>query len=74
MPSAILPGDVRGEVAFENVGFRYEAEQAGRRCKTSPLRPVPANSLRLSARPGAGKTTLTYLIPRLYDVNRDASP
>ena len=28
----------------------------------------PANSSRSSGRPGSGKTTTTYLIPRLYDV------
>ncbi len=41
----LAPEDVRGEVAFRDVWFRYE---------------------------DAGKTTTTYLVPRLYDVQRGA--
>ena len=65
---AILPGDVRGEVAFENVGFRYEAEQADPTLQNVTFAARPGELVALVGASGAGKTTLTYLIPRLYDV------
>jgi len=58
---------VRGEVSLHDVGFSY----------TSAARPtlsgidvtVPAgHSLAVVGETGSGKTTLSYLIPRLYDV------
>ena len=65
---AILPHNVRGEVAFENVGFRYEAEQAAPTLQKVDFAARPGELIALVGASGAGKTTLTYLIPRLYDV------
>jgi ATP-binding cassette, subfamily B, bacterial len=63
----IAPAHLRGEVRLENVGFSY----VGARRPT--LRgidvTVPAgHSLAVVGETGSGKTTLSYLIPRLYDV------
>ncbi|RMI38268.1 ABC transporter ATP-binding protein [Actinomadura harenae] len=64
---ASVPGRVRGEVRFENVGFSYDpdAPPALRDVDVT----VPAGtSLAVVGETGSGKTTLSYLVPRLYDV------
>ncbi|MFF3500442.1 ABC transporter ATP-binding protein [Streptomyces sp. NPDC003247] len=59
--------NVRGEVRFEDVTFRYDG-------KGGPVLDgidvtVPAGgSLAIVGPTGAGKSTLGYLVPRLYDV------
>ncbi|WP_327731005.1 ABC transporter ATP-binding protein/permease [Streptomyces sp. NBC_00487] len=67
---------IKGEVRFENVEFRYDGE-GGRRGDGVPGRPildgidltVPAGgSLAVVGPTGAGKSTLGCLVPRLYDV------
>ncbi|MBC8103621.1 MAG: ABC transporter ATP-binding protein [Cytophagales bacterium] len=78
------PDTVRGSVRFENVTFFYEQEASlperePSERKEKGVRPTLQN-ITLDARPGqlialvgasgAGKTTLTYLIPRLYDADQ----
>ncbi len=69
-PDAIsLPPDkVRGEVGFENVRFRYESTQEAPSLDDITFTALPGQLVALVGASGAGKTTLTYLIPRLYDV------
>ncbi|NUP62812.1 MAG: ABC transporter ATP-binding protein [Nonomuraea sp.] len=56
---------VRGEVRFERVGFAYEEEQTLDDVDVT----VPAGTtLAIVGETGSGKTTLSYLLPRLYDV------
>jgi len=97
---ALAPSQIRGEVTFENVSFRYgegdaalsavdrggvesvravfsgqQAEKDGApytQARTVALENVsftiPAGKLAALVGPsGAGKTTITYLLPRLYD-------
>ncbi|MEU7892337.1 ABC transporter ATP-binding protein [Nonomuraea sp. NPDC049152] len=70
LPVDITPGDRdlggrRGEVRFERVDFSY-----GETPTLSAVDlDVPAgSSLAVVGETGSGKTTLSYLIPRLYDV------
>ncbi|MFE5483055.1 ABC transporter ATP-binding protein [Streptomyces sp. NPDC056527] len=60
---------ISGEVAFENVDFRYDSEAPGRATLDSVDLAVPAGgSLAVVGPTGSGKSTLSYLVPRLYDV------
>ncbi|MFJ4338816.1 ABC transporter ATP-binding protein [Streptomyces sp. NPDC088915] len=60
---------VRGEVAFEEVGFRYDPGAPGRPTLDAVDLTVPAGgSLAVVGPTGSGKSTLSYLVPRLYDV------
>ncbi|MFF9914115.1 ABC transporter ATP-binding protein [Streptomyces sp. NPDC013457] len=60
---------ISGEVTFENVDFRYDPEGPGRPTLDSIDLTVPAGgSLAVVGPTGSGKSTLSYLVPRLYDV------
>jgi ATP-binding cassette subfamily B protein len=67
--------DVKGSVKFDDVWFRYERPRDEERLWTIAGMDVEIEQGQLVALvgpSGAGKTTLTYLIPRLYDVERGA--
>ncbi|MCZ9336227.1 ABC transporter ATP-binding protein/permease, partial [Streptomyces sp. TRM76130] len=58
---------IKGELRFENVEFRYDG--AGGPVLDGIDITVPAGgSLAVVGPTGAGKSTLGYLVPRLYDV------
>ncbi|WOX07878.1 ABC transporter ATP-binding protein [Streptomyces sp. N50] len=60
---------IKGEVAFEDVEFRYDSDDERRPILDGIDITVPAgNSLAIVGPTGAGKSTLGYLVPRLYDV------
>ncbi|MGW5103898.1 ABC transporter ATP-binding protein [Streptomyces sp. NPDC004100] len=59
--------EIKGEIRFENVEFRYD-DKGGAVLDGIDLT-VPAGSgLAVVGPTGAGKSTLGYLVPRLYDV------
>ena len=64
-PGARKIGRVRGEIAFENVGFAYEA--AHPILRDISLKIQPGQTVALVGGTGAGKTTLLSLVPRFYD-------
>ncbi|MDT0308687.1 ABC transporter ATP-binding protein [Streptomyces sp. DSM 44917] len=57
----------RGEIRFENAGFAYEGA-AGPALTGIDLTVPAGGSLAVVGATGAGKSTLGYLVPRLYDV------
>ncbi len=59
--------DIRGEVVFDDVGFRYEEGQEKVLSHVS-LKVNAGEYVALGATSGAGKTTLCSLIPRFYEV------
>lgn len=63
------PARVKGRVTFEDVSFRYGPEQVEPTLSGISLEANPGQLVALVGPSGAGKTTLTYLIPRLYDVD-----
>lgn len=67
-PNAISLGEVDGRVAFDDVVFRYSETQDEPTLNGVSLEAEPGQLVALVGASGAGKTTLTYLIPRLYDV------
>lgn len=64
------PGELvnpRGHLVFENVSFRYGPDSADVLHDIN-LDLAPGTTLALVGATGSGKTTLTALVPRLYDV------
>jgi ATP-binding cassette subfamily B protein len=64
----LAPDRVTGAVSFEGVEFRYEPD-GPRTLREIDLEVPPGTTLALVGETGSGKTTLAYLLARLYDVN-----
>ncbi len=63
--------EVRGEVSFQGVSFRYEPD-ADWTLRDVDLTVPPGTTLALVGETGAGKTTLAYLLARLYEPHEGA--
>jgi ATP-binding cassette subfamily B protein len=64
-PGAVPLPRVRGHVRFEAVSFEYVAGRPA--LSEVSFEAVPGQLVALVGPSGAGKTTVTYLVPRLYD-------
>lgn len=67
----IVTPNLRGEVTFENVSFRYTNEKA-QALHDINLTVKPNQIVALIGPTGSGKTSIVNLIPRFYDVSRGA--
>ena len=64
-PNARVPGALRGEIVFENVAFRYEADAPVLRDVSFHV--APGQLVGIVGPTGSGKSTVASLIPRFYD-------
>jgi ATP-binding cassette subfamily B protein len=72
-PDAVTLDDVRGELAFEEVSFRYGDDDAGPwALRDVDLHVPPGMTVALVGETGAGKSTLAKLVARFYDPTRGA--
>ncbi|MBM9507525.1 ABC transporter ATP-binding protein [Actinacidiphila acididurans] len=67
-PDAVHLDPVRGDVRFENVDFAYDPESGAPTLRGIDLAVPAGGSLAVVGATGSGKSTLSYLVPRLYDV------
>jgi ATP-binding cassette subfamily B protein len=65
-----LAEPVRGEVRFESVGFSYAADEERQILDGIDLVVEPGTTTAIVGETGSGKTTLAYLVARLYDPTR----
>ena len=68
---AVDMGDVKGEIEFHDVSFRYEEDNA-KVLNHISLKAGAGDYLALVGPSGVGKTTLCSLIPRFYEVSSGA--
>ena len=69
---ALDPRTVEGAVNFEHVSFSYRTDLETPTLNDISFEMRPGQLTALVGPSGAGKTTITYLIPRLYDVTGGA--
>jgi ATP-binding cassette subfamily B protein len=68
----LSPETVRGEVAMDHVTFHYRPDTERPALDDVSFAVKPGQLTALVGPSGAGKTTITYLVPRLYDVEKGA--
>jgi ATP-binding cassette, subfamily B, bacterial len=68
-PNAIVldPARVRGDIEFDHVSFRYEEASERPALDNVSFHATPGQLVALVGPSGAGKTTISYLLTRLYD-------
>ncbi|MFN2465157.1 MAG: ABC transporter ATP-binding protein [Candidatus Dormibacteria bacterium] len=66
---AIPPQEVAGDIEFKDVAFSYTGQADAQAISGVSFRAASGKLVALVGPSGAGKTTTTYLIPRLYDVD-----
>ncbi len=66
-PKAVELKDVKGEIEFKNVSFKYN-DSTGTILTNINLKVKPGEFIALVGSSGVGKTTMCSLIPRFYEV------
>ncbi|HEY5834637.1 ABC transporter ATP-binding protein [Streptomyces sp.] len=67
-PDAVRLDRVHGDIRFENVDFAYDPEGGEPTLRGIDIALPAGRSLAVVGATGSGKSTLSYLVPRLYDV------
>jgi len=67
--TALPKASIAGKVTFEGVGFKYDQESTDWTLEGITFEAEAGQLIALVGPSGAGKTTVTYMIPRLYDVD-----
>lgn len=67
-PGAVECRNVKGDIVFDHVGFRYDAEEE-LVLKNVDLHVKAGETVALVGMSGGGKSSLVSLIPRFYDVS-----
>ncbi len=67
-PGAVRVGRLEGDVVFDGVTFRYNADNHENTLEGVSFRARPGECVAIVGPSGAGKTTLTNLLARFYDV------
>ncbi len=70
-PDAVSVGQLKGEIEFQDVSFRYDDQNEGV-LNHIHLKVEAGDYMALVGPSGVGKTTLCSLIPRFYDVSSGA--
>jgi ATP-binding cassette subfamily B protein len=66
-PNAVKLNEIEGSIKFKNVNFAYN--EKNETLKDINIEVEPGKLIALVGPSGAGKTTITYMLPRLYDIN-----
>ena len=69
-PDAVELTDVKGDIKFDHVCFSYPDDSTTKVLADIVLHVRPGEHVALVGPSGAGKTTLTNLIPRFYEVDQ----
>jgi ATP-binding cassette subfamily B protein len=67
-PDAVSLDRARGDIGFEDVDFAYEPDEGRPTLRGIDIDLPAGRSLAIVGATGSGKSTLSYLVPRLYDV------
>ncbi|MEE4542294.1 ABC transporter ATP-binding protein [Streptomyces sp. V4-01] len=67
-PDPVHLDRARGDIRFENVDFSYDPDQARPTLHGIDIDLPAGSTLAVVGATGSGKSTLSYLVPRLYDV------
>ncbi len=67
-PDTVRAFQIRGEIEFRDLSFRYGSEERAPALSDISLRVPAGSSLGVVGPVGSGKSTLASLIPRLYEV------
>jgi ATP-binding cassette subfamily B protein len=68
----IRKSDFKGTIEFKNVSFQYEQSEATHVLSHFDLKIEAGRKVALVGETGVGKSTISKLIPRFYDVNQGA--
>ncbi|MDC0659754.1 ABC transporter transmembrane domain-containing protein [Leisingera sp. SS27] len=68
----VLPVPVKGEIAFDNVSFRYPSRPDVSALDEVSLTVKPGETVAFVGPSGAGKTTIIQMLQRFYDPNQGA--